>query len=619
MTCGSLLGLIVALMSRKSHTKYITNTILVVFALILTVSLCAQTWAQDPASQSEEVQGDGAQQDTPQSDQPPDLTPYRRDPVLEDYVQAGEAPLPRGVVVVDVVVSNMDATLKMDRNFIRDNGEPSIAIGPLNCGSIKGTGCVVITAFSYDSNGSWGTGNAPVWLSTNNGKMWSFLPRAIPPPAGVDRDLVKGCPCDQTIEFERSYLAGSFLTRAPENNLNIYSGSSFNLMNPPEWRWEEATRGIADTTNRVSGRVDQPWLIQGKKPLGSAALGPFPLYAAYQLGIQERVAVTDRGDPPQFKKFARDNQSGTSGGSGTNGAHRIATGQPVDNENPDLGYTDVYSLYERNTGLNDPVTPTAYKVQYFLNRSGDKGVTWSLEGDVTVRNGKCNVTTKRATAGCLVAEADSTQGCDRPSCAAPNSFKFGGVNALLGGVDAIAVDPNSDDVYVVYGKRTDDGNNRLFLVRLRSQDTDSIVKAQDDTDITGAANTALPAIAVTPDRTVGVFYYSLEGTTSDGYPMFTAHLKRSYNKGVAFSDLLLVEKFVSPAKDIRDYPRQRVYGDYVQLKTKYNVQLEKIAPNDNNSFYGTFTANRLKFCDAAQGCTESTDDPIFYLVPSKAQ
>jgi hypothetical protein len=75
-------------------------------------------------------------------------------------------------------------------------------------------GCVAITAFSAAPDDGWEKSNAPIWLSTNNGSQWSLLAHAIPPPSGVAKGFLNGCPCDQTIEFERFYLAGSFLTTA---------------------------------------------------------------------------------------------------------------------------------------------------------------------------------------------------------------------------------------------------------------------------------------------------------------------------------------------------------------------------------------------------------------------
>ncbi len=577
--------------------------LLLSFALTFVLSCCS--FAQDLSSQEQEADADAPQANDPKSDQPPDLTPYDHTGGPDEYAPEAEAPLPKGVAVIDIAVTNTDATLKQGKNFIRNNGEPSIAVGTLSCGVRGAVGCVAITAFSATSDQTWDKSNAPIWLSTNNGGTWSLLPKAIPPPSGVATELLKGCPCDQTIEFERFYLAGSFLAGAAGGNHNVYSGSSSNLTDTSKWQWEETVRGKADTTNRVSGRADQPWLIQGSQPSAANVLSAFFLYSGYQLGQQQRVAVTDRGDPPLFRKFNRDNQTGTSKGI-VNSGLRLATGHPPNNTSKDLTFSDVYSVYQADEGLNAGMT--AYKVQYFLNRSGDRGATWTLDGDLTVEGGKCTIANTGGKNGCLIATADSTQGCSGGACTSPNTFKFGGVNALLGGVDSIAVDPVSDMIYVVYGNRTADGNNRLFLAHFQVMDTLArVVRVGQDVDVTGAANTALPAVTVTPDRTVAVFYYSFEGKNTDGYPIFTAHLQRSYDKGVTFTDLVLLDKFASPSMDLPKEVRQRVYGDYVQLKTM------------NNNFYGTFTANRMKFCTAAQGCTESTDDPIFYYVPSTAR
>jgi hypothetical protein len=580
-------------------------SILLFLTFLLAFVLTCYSAAQDLSSPDQDVESDASRANDPKSDQPPDLTPYDHTAGPDEYAPEAESPLPKGVAVIDIVVTNTDAALKKDKNFIRNNGEPSIAVGTLSCGVRGAVGCVAITAFSATEDETWDKGNAPIWLSTNNGGMWSLLPKAIPPPSGVANAFLKGCPCDQTIEFERFYLAGSFLTGAAGGTNNVYSGSSSNLTDSKLWQWEETVRGTADTTNRVLGRTDQPWLLQGTQPLGSNVRTPFFLYSAYQLRQQQRVAVADRGDPPVFRKFNLDSLSGTSAGV-INSGLRMATGHPPNNVSLKLNFNDVYSVYQLDEGLNAGMT--AYKIQYFLNRTGDKGKTWGLEGDLTVEGGKCTVAATGDKKGCLIAKADSTQGCSGGgACVAPNTFKFGGVNALLGGVDSIAVDPVSDIVYVVYGKRTADGNNRLFLAHFKLMDTLSrLVRVGDDIDVTGAANTALPAVAVTPDRTVAVFYYSLEGMNGDGYPIFTAHLQRSYDKGVRFTDLVLLDKFASPAKDDPSV-KQRVYGDYVQLKTM------------DNNFYGTFTANRTKFCNAGQGCTESTDDPIFYYVPSTAR
>src|SRR5439155_24905636 len=84
-----------------------------------------------------------------------------------------------------------------------------------------------------------------------------------------------------------------------------------------------------------------------------------------------------------------------------------------------------------------------------LNRSVDGGATWTLNGDPN---------------GIVVGSGPSRQG-------GVNAFKFGNVNALLGGVDHLAVDPTTGDVLVVFGTsanpNTSNGNH-LFVRRIRN-------------------------------------------------------------------------------------------------------------------------------------------------------
>jgi hypothetical protein len=116
-----------------------------------------------------------------------------------------------------------------------------------------------------------------------------------------------------------------------------------------------------------------------------------------------------------------------------------------------------------------------------LNRSTDGGKTWSLNGVVT---------------GIVVANADSTQ---------PEP-KFCTVNALLGGVDHAAVDPQTGDVVYVYGNRDPTtGNNRLATRRLTDDGAGGLAIGAE-TFITGQVQAAIPSVAITEKGTIGVFY-----------------------------------------------------------------------------------------------------------------
>jgi hypothetical protein len=113
--------------------------------------------------------------------------------------------------------------------------------------------------------------------------------------------------------------------------------------------------------------------------------------------------------------------------------------------------------------------------------------------------------------------------------------------------------------------------------------------------VTGQVQAALPAVAVTRDGSVGVFYYTCEGFSSDGYPTFTAHLSLSEDQGQTFTDLELLT-FLSSAGPNPD-ARQRVLGDYMQMKAL------------RNTFYGAFTGNGFPF-----GRPFANHDPIFFRV-----
>jgi hypothetical protein len=173
--------------------------------------------------------------------------------------------------------------------------------------------------------------------------------------------------------------------------------------------------------------------------------------------------------------------------------------------------------------------------------------------------------------------------------------KFGTVNALLGGIDSVTVDPTNGDVYVVYGQRDlSTGKNQLKLIRLQ-KNTSGGLTAGTPTFVTGQVQSALPSIAIAKSGQIGVLYDTYDGTDASGFPKFSAHLARSTNHGATFGDLTL-SSWSSVVKDNSD-SRQRVLGDYQQLKTT------------GMRFYGTFTANGKGF-----GRPAANTDPIFFEV-----
>jgi hypothetical protein len=474
---------------------------------------------------------------------PPDTTSYSRPVVAEDFdpmntagkSQAGKA-VQFDLFVADTVVNNTDPDLKVTDTF--NDGEVSIAVKPQHPEQL------VITAFS----GSWGL-RAPLWRSSNRGNTWT-KEFTINPPPGVAG--VPGCPCDQTVDFTHfKNLAGAFLTLGT----NIYSALN---RNPAAltFNYFESPPGTAQATNHLDGvnAADQPWLLVGPQP-GASAENVYVAYDDFHTAPDMHVAVATATTP---LNFTVDNISGFSTGF-VNPGHRLAI-------DPNSGA--VYSLFQRRIA---PGAGGSQNINYMLNRSIDGGNTWSLNGSAT---------------GIVVANADSTQ----------PTPKFCTVNALLGGVDHAAVDPQTGDVVYVYGNRDPiTGNNRLATRRLTDDGAGGLAIGPE-IFITGQVQAAIPSVAVTDEGTIGVFYYTCDGTALTGFPIFTAHLAVSIDQGATFIGVVL-ETFLSPATDNPRDPRQRVLGDYMQVKA------------EGDQFYGGFTGNGVPF-----GRTISNNDPIFFNV-----
>jgi len=477
---------------------------------------------------------------------PPDTTPYWRPALPEDWAPGGKMAIPQafGVFIVDTVVNNTDPNLK---NTDRANdGETSIAVNPLN------TNEIVITAFS----GAWGT-DAPLWQSTNGGNIWTKQFK-IPAPPGI---IPASGPRDQTVDYGRNNQMSGIFIGGPSND--AFSGTSTDPGNAAAWNWL-VMGGVTQRTNHLVpssfGHVDQPQILVNRDVMIAAQ---DDVYGAYDdrssaPNVHMRVAVSFGVNPPNFTV---DNQSGISIGPGINPGLRLAV-------DPRNGF--VYSLFQSCVSCSgDPKN-----INYMLNRSTDGGATWILNG---------------MPGGIVVANADSTQ----------PTPKFGTVNALLGGVDHAAVDPSTGNIYYVYGNRDPaTGNNRLAIRRIRAGATVTVGPEHFVTasgPVFGGLQAAIPSVAVLSNGTVGVFYYTFDGFSFTGFPRFSAHLALSTDQGVTFSTLPLLF-FLSPAKD-NSNPRQRVLGDYMQMKAV------------GNCFFGSFTGNGAPF-----GRPVAKNDPIFFKV-----
>jgi len=201
-------------------------------------------------------------------------------------------------------------------------------------------------------------------------------------------------------------LYGTFLTRK-----SVVTGSTTDPTKAASWRWNG---NPAQLTSGTRTPVDQPWLVVNRDPATARQDDVYIGYDDFSVGARMpdmRVAVSYGANPVNITV---DNKAGTASPLRTNPGLRLAA-------DPRNG--TMYALYEQSTGSKQPKTVT-----YKLNRSTDGGATWTLNGNAD---------------GLTVDKVDSDQGSQG------TGFKFGGVNALLGGVDHVAVDPTNGDVYVV--------------------------------------------------------------------------------------------------------------------------------------------------------------------------
>ena len=468
-----------------------------------------------------------------------------------------------GTYLADVVVSNTNMNLV--NTDTANDGEMSIAVNLMNNDEI------VISAFS----GGWGT-VAPIHHSLDGGVTWT-RESTVPVPPGWPN----GCPCDWTWDYGRNNeLSATILANSPTvtdgvdvvtvTTTNPAQAASFLYFDPPGPPVQAQEMNI--NAPGSLGNADQPWVIVNVDP---AVPSQDNLYVAYDDfnntdgvdGPDLRVAVSYGVNPPMFLV---DNQVGNALG-GVNPGLRLA-------KDPQSGI--IWALWGRAVASG---AGGAKNIDYMLNRSMDGGATWGLNG---------------STMGTVIANADSTQPWPR----------FGTVNALLGGVHHAGVDPTTGDLYYVYGNRDPvTGNDRLAIRRITGDGMGGAIVGPEHF-VTGQVEAALPSVAVTANGTVGVFYYTFDGFSPTGFPVFTAHLGLSDAQGVNFNTIDLFT-FLSSAMDscppgtICGVPgapsccRQRMLGDYVQMEAV------------GNCFYGAFTANGVAF-----GRPFANHDPIFFRV-----
>ncbi len=450
------------------------------------------------------------------------------------------APIANDTALRDVMVSNTNPALATGG---AGGSEPSIAVNPADPDEI------VISSFF----GGWGA-NASVFHSTDGGDTWTVR-NTIPAPPGLAG--VTGCPCDQTFDFgQDGTLYGTFLLFGG-GNTNVVTGSTTDITQATSWSWNGNPAQLTNTA--VANNADQPWLLVNRDPVAAGQDNAYVAYDEFTNNLS-RVSVSTGSTPVAI---VRDVRAGNASPEVTNPGLRMAS-------DPRNG--TMYVLYQTSTGANQPRTVT-----YHLNRSTDAGQTWTLNGN---------------TDGIAVDTVPSSQ----------LQFKFAGVNDLRGGVDHAAVDPTNGDVYVVYGHDTASTGtgNQLEVRRITFNNTGTATIGAASV-VSNAASAALPSVAVAGDGTIGVLYDTDDGTNPSGFPIISAHFARSTDHGVTFTDQVL-QTFNSPVLPSgSNTDRQRILGDYQQLKVL------------GRTFYGVYSGNRTGF-----GSTISAIDPIFASISVRA-
>lgn len=472
------------------------------------------------------------------------LQPPLLDPTLAKPVEQKSATAISGVLFTDVLLmSGYDVGGEVR------GVEPSLAINPLNPNEI------VLTSFS---GSGWSSGDdSTLFYSADGGTSWSLL-TVVPPPTGTTTNV--NCPCDQTVDWGRDgTLYATFLhLNTGGSEQTVYSAQTPTPSLAGSWVYR-TNAGVAQETNLPSlSFVDQPWLSTGPisetQPQSNVCVAYDDIDPVLNT-LQTRAADSPAAQPMDFVRHQPTNSDGQQFSDGMNPGHRIAIG-------PTGVIFNVFQRFVADAGGG------VKQLTYLITASADGGQTWSVANSDHPSGAKI-----------LAANVYSFQGY---------GSKVGGVNALLGGVTAISVDPATGTAWVVYGTRPGPtSHDRLLLVPVTYSSGSLIVGTATVITSGPAFDHYLPAVAVLPNGEVGVLYVLYNPTTSS----FTWTLRRTGAGPVTWGP------FTSPFADNGD-PRQRILGDYVQLKA---VGCE---------FYGTFPAR-------GEGTNSvNSIDPFFVRAPA---
>jgi hypothetical protein len=457
---------------------------------------------------------------------------------------AAPATVINGITIVDVAVL---AGLSL---VSRDYGnEPAITANPLNPSQI------VLTSFS---GSDWSAGgNSTLFYSSDAGASWSYS-QSVPPPPGV---ASLGCPCDQNMDWGRDgVLYGTFLDVLSDGTQSVFSAQSTNPTDPSSWVYR-APGGVSQTTNQPSLiDVDQPWIWSGPLPGDNGATNVCVAYDNFDPGFivsEIRAADSPGASPLDFTRDAPTDADGQQYNDGMNPGNRIAVG-------PD---GTIFNVYQRLVSVQ---ANGVKELTYLINVSTDGGQTWSVANSDHPSGAKI-----------VAANVFSFQG---------NGSKVGGVNALLGGVDAIAVDPSTGTAWIVYGARpTLTGHDQLFLVPV-TYSAGNLTVGTTRTLTSSTIDNYLPSVAVLPNGEVGILFLTLSGTS---YQWRFAQ----WTNGTTIAKTTGLGAFTSPFSS-NAASNQRIFGDYIQVRAV------------GCTFYGTYPAR------GTGTINQTSIDPYFMSAPS---
>jgi hypothetical protein len=424
------------------------------------------------------------------------------------------------------VVNLIPQSLSGETNF---DSEPNLAVNPANPLQI------VASAFTPNPAGS---GDAPVFLSTDGGNTWSL--QAIVP--------------SQIATFDITVRFGS-------TSNNLYAGiikSSTDQNAPPEvniLRTTDVTSGAEMTVlvDRAGQGVDQPYIQATTSTDGQGNPVDIVICGDNDFNLNPQTANIDisgngAANPPNFSTTAVDTRAAANGDAPSirpaihsDGTVYVAFLRRTGGNNPNFVYDVVVTRDDRFGTGNPPFSA--------LTDPGDNG------------------------AGVRIAQNRLIPFI--------NDAVFG--QERIGSSLSIAVDlrnGQSGTVYVAWADRVSQNDYTIHL--LSSSDRGQTWSQNDLLTITNATN---PALAINSDGVVAFVYQALTGNVTPGSVTsanrWETHFRTSSDSGQTWSDLLLsTTPADQPSNAGPTGPKMLPYlGDYLHLMAI------------GKDFYGVFSAN----------------------------